>query len=269
VLLVSDEGNWRVATRAPDAGWTVLAPQGHGAQEVLGPTAIRFDSQGGLWVADYGRLHHRTPQGDWSVEGRLASLGGFGQGDAWQLPGGMAPLPDGGLLLCEVESVDANGINGLHYRNPLGQWALLDRETEATGIVADSAGNVFTAEPRRNRVRKRDLLGNWTVVAGQGELPGQVLEPQDVALDGQGRLLIADGGNARVQRYDPLAPQTPIPGDVDGDGAVTLFDVQTLLRLTAAITEPGPETLIVGDMNHDGKLNIQDAVLLLRRVAGL
>ena len=80
------------------------------------------------------------------------------------------------------------------------------------GVAADSLGRLYIADTGNNRIRRVDLDGIITTVAGTGT-PGnsgdggpgaraQLNRPRDVALDGRGRLFIADTGNHLVRVLD-------------------------------------------------------------------
>lgn len=56
-----------------------------------------------------------------------------------------------------------------------------------------------------------------------------------------------------------------VPGDLDGDGAVTMRDVLLLLR--AVVQTEDPLDMFIGDMNGDGTLSSADVLLLLRAAA--
>ncbi len=263
-LYVADFGNSRVVQLAASGVWSVVAEQGDQPDQVNGPLAVRVDGAGDLYVADAGHLHRRDAGGHWALDGSWGDL------PVWRPnAASLALAQDGSLWLSEVSAIFGASRNQLHWRNPQGQWAVIDQGPEVTGLALDGDGNLYVAEPTQDRVRKRDPRGNWTVVAARGELPGQVLSPEDVALDAAGRLYIADAGNGRVQRFDPRATPAPLLGDVDGDGQVALFDALGLLRVVVGYAEPGPETRAAADLDHDDGLSLRDALLLLRKVAGI
>lgn len=65
------------------------------------------------------------------------------------------------------------------------------------------------------------------------------------------------------------APAQRIPGDVDGDGAVTSADARKALRAAARLEELSPEERKAADMDNDGKVGASDAREILRRAAKL
>ena len=79
-------------------------------------------------------------------------------------------------------------------------------------LAADTAGNLYVAERRRNLVRKIDMLGNLSTFAGTGEpessgdgglaTMARLHEPIDVAIDSAGNLYVAEYRGHRVRRID-------------------------------------------------------------------
>ncbi|HYU61977.1 MAG TPA: hypothetical protein VEK39_14555 [Solirubrobacterales bacterium] len=125
------------------------------------------------------------------------------------------------------------------------------------GVATDAAGNVYVADQVNHRIQKFDSAGNWQrawgkdVVAGggtgfeicvvaancqagtQGGLGGELDSPRFIATDAAGNVYVADRGNQRIQKFDPVGNwerawgkdviQSGMPGDL---GAV--FEVCTV-----------------------------------------
>ena len=83
---------------------------------------------------------------------------------------------------------------------------------QAEGIASDAKGNLYISDAVNHRVRKVNMAGVMTTVAGNG-FPGfsgdggpssaaQLNSPYGLAVDGIGQLYIADLGNARVRCID-------------------------------------------------------------------
>ena len=60
-----------------------------------------------------------------------------------------------------------------------------------------------------------------------------------------------------------------IPGDMDGDGEITVADALTVLRIAAKLVNETPEALRIGDMDGDGEITVGDALTVLRIAAKL
>ena len=89
----------------------------------------------------------------------------------------------------------------------------LEADITPFGMALDSAGNLYVADLRENRVRKIDTNGIITTVAGNGT-PGfsgdggpataaSLRDPYGVAVGPDGSLYIADSGNSRIRRVSP------------------------------------------------------------------
>src|SRR5262245_17045655 len=80
------------------------------------------------------------------------------------------------------------------------------------GVVKDAAGNIYIADMGNNRIRKIDIFGTITTVAGNGtygysgdEGPATsaaLRAPYAVAVDGAGNLYIADTFNHRIRKVN-------------------------------------------------------------------
>lgn len=123
-----------------------------------------------------------------------------------------------------VTTVAGNGYLG-HVDGP-GAGA----EFEALVYLAvDAAGNLFLPEDIDNDVRKVDLAGNVSTLAGTGKKgfadgPGDVAafnSPYGAAVDKAGNVFVADTFGARIRQIDPEGNVTTLVGDgteADTDG---------------------------------------------------
>ncbi|WP_263381732.1 NHL domain-containing protein [Granulicella arctica] len=138
------------------------------------------------------------------------------------LPGAIAFDGQGNLFLAEtnrhvIRRVDLTGAittiagNGTQGFSGDGGSAAAARLDSPTGIVVDTAGNVFIADSHNQRVRRIDAIsGMMSTVAGNG-LAGfggdggaatraRLDQPAALALDGSGNLFIADSRNHRIRQ---------------------------------------------------------------------
>lgn len=92
-----------------------------------------------------------------------------------------------------------------------------------TGIVQDSVGNIYVADLFSNVVRKIDVNGIITTVAGNGywgysgdkgmATSARLSAPSDVALDSSDNLYISDSGNNVIRKVDASGIITTVAGN--------------------------------------------------------
>ena len=71
-----------------------------------------------------------------------------------------------------------------------------------SGIAADSAGNIYVADTRNDRIQKFDRNGKFIAVLGSsGTGEGNLGNPGDVAVDADGNVYV-DTRNFRIQKFD-------------------------------------------------------------------
>jgi len=209
------------------------------------PTFVEVDASGNLLIADSGTGRVRKVD----ANGTITTIVGIGQG-GFEGDGGPATrarlaLPQqlsldrtGNLYIADQQNyrlrrVSPDGIiqtvagNGARYRfggdGGPARSALLGTPT---GVVVDSAGNVFIADQRNFCVRKVSPDGIIRTFAGNGELGysgdgGPAAEarlnmPSGLALDSAGNLFIADGSH--IHKVTPAGVITTVAGTY-GQGA--------------------------------------------------
>ncbi len=90
------------------------------------------------------------------------------------------------------------------------------------GVTVDSAGNIYIADSNNQRIRKVDASGNINTLAGSGTYgfydglatAAEFFSPYGMAIDGTGKLYIADNSNYRIRlvksvEFDPTIPSWP------------------------------------------------------------
>lgn len=157
------------------------------------PTDIFFDTNGNLWIADYGN-------------GRIREYGT--NGIAATVVGGGGTFVEGGFPL-------ATALAG------------------PRSVVTDSAGNIYVADSDDDRVFKVTASTNHiNTIAGTGVLgfsgdgnagnTAQVNQPASVAIDPQGNVYFVDLYNARIREISTSGAVTTVAGNgaiyYSGDG---------------------------------------------------
>src|ERR1019366_7606161 len=110
-----------------------------------------------------------------------------------------ASIPGYAISTYQIDTVA--GSSSIGDNGPAGLASLADAE----GVCADAAGNIYIADTVTNRVRKVDVLGTITTIAGNGTagfsgdggsaIQAQLQQPYGIAMDPAGNLYIADLGN--------------------------------------------------------------------------
>ena len=180
------------------------------------PAALDFDSRGNLYVADAAnhRIRKISPSGEVST-----------------LSGGAAGYADGPLALAR-------------FFNP-------------KGLAVDDDDNLYVSEGSTNayHIRKITPAGDVSTLAGgaEGQADGQgrsaaFLQPQGLAVDGQGVVFVVDAGNHRIRRIAPDGTVTTLAGSrqghADGSGEAALFNWPADLAL-----DPQTGYLYVSEFN--------------------
>ncbi|HWR50279.1 MAG TPA: hypothetical protein VN428_04180, partial [Bryobacteraceae bacterium] len=147
------------------------------------PEGVVVDRTGTLYIAD--SLDHRVRKV--TLDGRIATVAGTGR----------------------------SGFSGD------GGPASEARLNAPYGLAIDAAGNLFIADLGNGRVRRVAADGTITTFAGGGEMErpngvsatsARLLQPRDLAFDGEGNLYISDFGGHRVYRVTPSGVIAPIAG---------------------------------------------------------
>ena len=188
---------------------------------------ITVDAKGDVYFVDGNRIRKFTPGGDIETIAGQTDPNFLGDGGpaveaSLRDPGGLAFDASGALLIADsgnwrvrriengiITTVAGNGGYGTSGDGgPAAEASMLD----ARGLAFDRQGNLYFSDYEANRIRKIDLGGTITTVAG-GIAPGFAVDggpavdalldgPEDIAVDVLGNLYVADSGNDRVRRIN-------------------------------------------------------------------
>ena len=188
-----------------DGGPAASAQLGH-------PTGLAIDSKGNLYIANvYNAMVRKVdPDGNISTVFKGGVSGTFAAGVAVDSNDNLyIAWADGGYIVKidtdGVQSVFA-GIPGTKYYTGDGGPATEARLNEPHAVAVDSAGNVYIADTYNHRIRKVDLDGNISTVAGNGvktkdkasegiggpATSASISEVRGLAIDSKGNLYMAD-----------------------------------------------------------------------------
>lgn len=145
-------------------------------------------------------------------------------------------------------------------------------------LAADSAGNVYVAEPERNVVWRIDSYGLIAPLAGTGDRgfggdggpadKALLASPHGLAVDGQGNLYIADSFNHRIRKVDPTGQIETVVGvgepGYGGDGGPAIAAV---LRRPSGVALAAGGELLVADTGNN-RIRRIDAASTITTLAG-
>ena len=225
---------------------------GSAAQAFLNaPRGVAVAANGVLYIADSGNNRVRRVDADGSIntiagDGIGISIGTGGPAEEASLgdPRGLAITPGGDPIVGEVSGhivrrIDLSSGNIVAFAGRDipgyggdGRAAPDANLSGPVGIAADALGNVWIAERFNHRVRQVDAGGIITTAAGSFQVgysgdgepatTAALNGPEGVAVDGRGRLFIADTGNHRIRMVDAEGLITTVAGTGDagfsGDG---------------------------------------------------
>lgn len=216
-VFVTDQSNHKIRKITPDGTVSTFAGSGSiGSDDGNGivasfyyPAGIAVDILNNLYIADYGNNKIRKI----TPSGDVTTFAGTG----------VVGSDDGPALTSKF-----NGV---------------------TGVVVDAAGNVFAADYYNNKIRKIDINGDVTTIAGTGAAGaddglGNVATfdaPAIVAVDINDNLFITDENNNKIRKITP-------------DGMVSTYagnGVNGFADGNASIAEFKNATGIAVDTNHN------------------
>lgn len=266
--------------------------------QLAGPSSVALDGLGNVYIAD--TVNHRVRRVD--AAGIITTVAGTGTqgfgGDGGQATSaqlgtiwGVAVDGLGNVYVTDsdrVRRIDATGIITTFAGDgtfPVG--ADVGDGGPATsaqlggpkGVAVDGAGNVFIADTSGARIRRVDMTGIITTVAGSGDygfagdgmlaINAQLKVPHAIAIDAIGNLYIADTMNDRVRRVDlggiiTTVAGTGLFGGSSGDGGPA-----TMAQLTApgGVAVDGAGRVYITDSVNDRVRRI-DTSGIISTVAG-
>jgi sugar lactone lactonase YvrE len=288
-LYISDLGNYRV--RKVDINGIITTIAGNGTlgysgdggpatSAELGPAGIALDAAGNLYLTSESNSRIRKVD----INGIITTVAGNGtrgfSGDGGPAtsaelsgPYGVALDSVGNLYFSDIfnyriRKVDLNGIittvagNGTNGFSGDGGPATSARLTLPIGVELDAAGNLYFADRDNQRIRKVDIHGIITTIAGNGREgysgdggPATSAElglPYGIALDAAGNLYIGDQGNQRIRKVDIHGIITTVAGNgiggFSGDGGPA---TSAMFVFPLGVTVDAAGNLYIGDQYNN------------------
>ena len=180
---------------------TVAGKLGDGEVRFDGPVALKFDSQGNLFVVNQNssEVYKLDPSGK-----LVMKFGAKGdQNGQFVRPRGLTLDKDGNIYVSDLstflmQKFDKTG----KYVRTFGNQHSNEQGWFIRGMDIGPDGRLYVVDGAQQRIQVFDLT-NYTLVKefqNPGRDPGQFQDPEDLRIDPQGTLIIADKGNNRIQK---------------------------------------------------------------------
>ena len=244
--------SWKINGTNIFQGATIVTVAGNGTNGYSGdggaatnaklssPAAITSDAGGNIYIADSG--NHRIRRVD----------------------------PDG-----IITTVAGNGTQGFSGDGAAATNASLARPS---GVAVDTVGNLYISDSTNSRIRKVDIAGIITTVAGNGT-PGfsgdggtatnaSLGSTGDVAVDAAGNLYFADPSNRRIRKVDTNGVITTVAGNGGlGNCGDEIPAVSSCLVAASYLAVGGNGDIYIGDTGNN-RIREVDAQGLITTAVG-
>jgi RHS repeat-associated protein len=244
-IYVADAGNNRIRRVAPDGTVTTVAGDGiagfvdgpGGSARFDNPQGVAVDASGMIYVADTGNNRIRRIAVDGTVATLVGGTSGFQDGAGSQArfnaPRGVALDNQGNAYVADtgnssVRAVTPSGnVSTVAGDGTIGSSDSPARFDGLVGITVDgSTLFVYVADTGNHRIRRLTPSGATITIAGsdRGFADGsgsqaRFAEPSGIAVDGAGKLIVADATNSLVRFVDPgSASVSPTVSTLAGTG---------------------------------------------------
>jgi sugar lactone lactonase YvrE len=213
-IWVADTANnrvqrWQIPGYAP-AYASALGSLGTGNMQFNHPADATVDNEGNIWVVD--SANNRVQKLD-ALKGYVAQFGSAGSGDGQlNAPSGIAHDAEGNLWVVDTGNNRVQKFNEKgEYLAQFGSYGTGPGQFKAPAAIAvhQESGAIFVGDRGNHRIQRFTKDGAYYGQSGAfGSGDGWYISPNGIAIGGPAggfgySLLVADGGNNRVQRLTP------------------------------------------------------------------
>ena len=215
-LLVTDVLNHRVLVLSIDDGSLVssFGDYGHSTCQLSSPVDVAIDHENGTYVLVADSDNHRVMVLSADEHSFVCQLGRYGQRPLeLRYPAGVAIDHHLDYVLVSdtvnhrVQVLRMSQARELSFLFALGsEGHELGQLSAPGGLAVDSRrGRIVVMDSLNHRVQVFSAIdGSFLFAFGsQGDQPGQFYRPRRLCIDSQGRIIVADTGNCRLQSFTP------------------------------------------------------------------
>ncbi|MFA6314504.1 MAG: hypothetical protein WCV99_06045 [Sterolibacterium sp.] len=215
-----------VTTLAGTAGKSAHVDGTGAVARFVNPRGIAVDMAGNVYVSDSGALRKISPGGD------VTTLPGASGDGSPAIDGAgnifVADTANNVVLKITPAGVITTLAGAAGVRGSADGTGTAARFFNPQGAATDSAGNVYVSDTGNHTVRKIDLAGTVTTLAGVAPIVGSADgigvaasfdTPSGIAIDNAGNLYVADMNNT-IRKITPAAVVTTLAGTADLWGSV-------------------------------------------------
>ncbi len=267
-IFVADSNNHRIQKfNSSGVYQSQFGTNGTGNGQFQTPAGIKIDSSGNIFVAerDGSRIQKFNSSGVYQSQ-----FGSFGFGPSDLLtPNDIAIDGSGNIYVAD------NGANKIKKFNSSGVYqSTLISNGSGDGAVTlpfsisfDSTGNLYVTD--QQRVQMFDSAGTFRYVFGTpgGSGNGQYLQPKGINIGPTGEIYIAEGGNARIQKFSAITSPSST-SDVSIQHNVPLSSDAEVHNLTigaSGIFDLNGHTITVtGDWTNLGTFNANNGTVIFQ-----
>ena len=271
-----------VTTLAGSAGFAGSADGTGTSARFKNPEGIAVDSNGSVYVADFGNATIRkitsagvvtTIAGTAGVKG---SADGNGAAAKFQEPYGVAVDASGNVFVADASNRTIRKISSAGvvttFAGTAGSYGSVDGTGASAkfgspyGVAVDSSGDVYVADNSNSTIRKITSSGIVTTIAGTASSTGltdgtganaRFKYPHGVAVDLSGNVYVADLANSAIRKITSTGVVTTIVGsyalwgfDISSSGSADGTGIDTKFKSPTGIAVDINGNVYVGDYGN-------------------